>query len=542
MGKVSAVLTLVAASTALAPAAGAEDFGARSWEPVVVRGQTVSALAGTPTDQILVYAWRDGQFVQIPHQVDHKIDRVLAGKGDTSFYSGTDLENTYDYDHTETNGLDADDEIAFMVRDLGGKAPDDATVPGAQRSYTLDVTDPQTGATGTAYLFTSATVPRNFAPYTSYTSAVDDIPYNTARGQSLDDTVTTTGYKMHFSTRWALDEIRPRIGPDAFGADLVDRWKGRAFYEEGDPAGGQSEDYWSRSQSQMLGSIAGPVRVIRESLGTNSGTNVTRTVIAYANSFRQIIGLRVHPIPPQGLWGYWDMNSHAGPMTYYSPQVPDGVPVDGHPDSVGTGAEVTSQLGYWQQVSGAQGGIADFLRSQKPVRAISRVHYRDDLSFNDHSGDDPAPGAGQGAYGSFGLNFVWADDTDGAFVQQLGPVSEGVITDTVRVLGPNSPVVGQQLADSQDNPLVVAASRPGSSAQQEELNGVVYALGDGSAPCVPGQMPVEGGACYPISKDPVGTAMPPDNLCPVGLVTGAINGPCGRDLPHPPPPPRRRAG
>src|SRR3954447_19316777 len=106
MGKLTVVLALVAL-TALAPAAHADDFGVRSWEPVVVRGQAVSALAGTPTDHILVYAWRDGHFVQIPHQVDEKIDRVLAGQGDTGFYSGTDLENTYDYDHTETNGLDA---------------------------------------------------------------------------------------------------------------------------------------------------------------------------------------------------------------------------------------------------------------------------------------------------------------------------------------------------------------------------------------------------------------------------------------------------
>ena len=63
----------------------------------------------------------------------------------------------------------------------------------------------------------------------------------------------------------------------------------------------------------------------------------------------------------------------------------------------------------------------------------------------------------------------------------------------------------------------------------------LYALGDGSTPCVPGQAPVESGACYPISQDPVGSAMPPDDLCPVGLVTNAVDGPCGRDLPHPPP-------
>jgi hypothetical protein len=270
------------------------------------------------------------------------------------------------------------------------------------------------------------------------------------------------------------------------------------------------------------------VRVIRESLGTNSGTNVTRTVIAYAHSFKQVIGLRVHPIPPQGLWGYWDMDSDAGPMTYYSEQVPDGVPVDGQPDDVGTGIEPTAQvLGYWQQVSGAQGGIASFMKSAKPVRTVSRIHYRDDLSYNDHSGDDPATGAGQGAYGSFGMNFVFADDTDGVFVQQLGPVFEGVITDTVRVLGPNAPNVGAELGESQRNPLQVAATRPGAVAADDPATGTVQALAGGGTPCTP-----DGGACFPVSKDPAGTATPPmgelEKQCmPV------VGRPCYSDLPLP---------
>jgi hypothetical protein len=534
--RVSRLVIAGIAALALVPAtaAQAQSLGARAWEPVVVRGQSVSALAGTPAGQIFVYAYRGGGFVQIPSQVDEKIDRVLDGQGDTRFYSGTDLESTYDYDHAEHNGLDADDEVVFMAQDLGGKAPAGATVPGAQQAYELSISDRASGAAGTAYVFTSSTLARTAGSYTSYTSAIPDIPYNTARGLALDDTITTTGFQLHFSTRWALDQVRPRTSAGTLGLDLVDRWKGRAFSTGGSAGGGQDEDFWSRSQSKMLGALAGPVRVVRESLGTNSGTNTTRTVKAYANSFQQVIGLRVHPIPPDGLYGYWDMDSDAGPMTYTAEAQTAGVPVDGHPETVGNGLDALAPVtGYWQQVAGALGGIASFLRSHKPIRGASSIYYRDDLAFNDNTGDDPSAGAGQGNYGAFGMKFLFADDSDGVFVQTLGPVAEGVFSDTVRVIAPGaaSDGIGASVATSQRDPLLVAAKRTGAApAGGEELAGVVYALSTGAAPCTPGFIPAVGGACYPISRDPVGTATPPpgsiDNQCLPG--TGF---PCASDLP-----------
>lgn len=528
------------AATTLAPvtAAQAQSMGERSWEPVVVRGQAISALAGTPTDQLFVYAYRSGTFVQIPSQVDEKIDRVLDGQGDTRFYSGTDLETTYDYDRTERNGLDADDELVFMASDLGTPAPAGASVPGGTAAYRLDVGDRAGTASGTVYVVKSSTLARTPASYASYSSAIPDIPYNTARGLALDDTITTSGFRLHFSTRWALDEVRPRTGPSTFGTDLVDRWKGRAFSTGGSAGGGQDEDYWSRSQSKMLGALAGPVRVIRESLGTNSGTNTTRTVIAYANSFQQIIGLRVHPIPPDGLYGYWDMDSDAGPMTYTAEAQAAGVAVDGRPESVGNGLQVLHPVtGYWQQVVGAKGGIASFMRSHKPIRGGSSIYYRDDLAFNDNTGDDPATGAGQGNFGAFGMQFLFADDSDGIFVQTLGPIFEGVFSDTVRVIGETGARdgIGASVATSQRDPLIVAATRAGAAPLGgERLAGTVYALSTGAAPCTPGALPAVGGACYPISKDPIGTATPPagsiDNQCLPGLGT-----PCYGDLPQIPP-------
>lgn len=78
-----------------------------------------------------------------------------------------------------------------------------------------------------------------------------------------------------------------------------------------------------------MGVHVGPVRTIRVTWGSDSGTNVTRTDIFYADSVVHEFDLRVHPIPPlDGIYTQWDMA--AGRITrYYNPYNPGGVPVEG---------------------------------------------------------------------------------------------------------------------------------------------------------------------------------------------------------------------
>ena len=38
------------------------------------------------------------------------------------------------------------------------------------------------------------------------------------------------------------------------------------------------------------------------------GTDVTRLETFYADSYSQLYHLRVHPIPPDGLYAFWDNN------------------------------------------------------------------------------------------------------------------------------------------------------------------------------------------------------------------------------------------
>ncbi|MHB8438389.1 MAG: hypothetical protein ACYDD4_04415, partial [Acidimicrobiales bacterium] len=138
--------------------------------------------------------------------------------------------------------------------------------------------------------------------------------------------------------RWIMDGLS--VSPDDqglakgdYGPSVVDRFKGRAFQQSpggNTPCCGYEDEQvnWNGS-SITMGVKVGPVRDIRVTWGSDSGTNVTRTDVFYADSVDHIYDLRVHPIPPlDGIYTQWNMA--AGQVsTYYNPENPKGVPVTG---------------------------------------------------------------------------------------------------------------------------------------------------------------------------------------------------------------------
>ncbi|HAM00775.1 MAG TPA: hypothetical protein DCQ30_00880, partial [Acidimicrobiaceae bacterium] len=120
--------------------------------------------------------------------------------------------------------------------------------------------------------------------------------------------------------RWIMDGLSVSrddsgLTRGGYGTSLVDRFKGRAFQQApgGDtPCCGYEDEQvnWNGS-SITMGVKVGPVRDIRVTWGSDSGTNVTRTDIFYAYSIDHEYNLRVHPIPPlDGIYTQWNM--HAG--------------------------------------------------------------------------------------------------------------------------------------------------------------------------------------------------------------------------------------
>jgi hypothetical protein len=415
-----------------------------------------TALKGAKPASLRGYRWDGHRFVQIPFQVDTMWEHYLTNNASGfSFYSGADEMLTYTFDYqpfseTANPPLPAScnpgsgaatssgcippgphqleqaaiachavtrpgmtdptpdpnpylintDQLAFMARDAGVKAPRSTALPrGIASAYQVRLIDPRTRTTRYVYVMQSAPGPKSGtwavplqytaanSPYVRYTpdsdadmmaysqssyntygnapvgpackpdgtpegqavigqgfkyNAAGDIildPHTYVRRRTLDTgTVYTPRYEFRYDGRWLMDGLAVSANDSGltrhnYGPSIIDRWKGRAFQQS--PGGStpccgyeDEQNNWGGS-SMTMGVKVGPVRVIRVTWGSDSGTNVTRTDLFYADSVVHEFDLRVHPIPPlDGIYTQWDMT--AGRITtYYNPYNSKGVPVTG---------------------------------------------------------------------------------------------------------------------------------------------------------------------------------------------------------------------
>jgi len=463
--------------------------------------------------------------------------------------------------------LDDDDEVVFMASDAGMQAPL-ATLgpPGTTDGQALALVDPlDPSQRKFVYLFlrpggSSFTTANGYVAYArdpnadewidQYSMARDDPEIlgvsNTGYGPNLSGsvcrtavypgyptdpdgtprastdrfvrdgvTVATSTYEWRATGRWMVRGVRvAKPGqPGVFGPDLIDRWKGRAFQQSPDSTislvGFEDEQVNWEANSALLGERAGPVRAIREVWGADSGTNVTKTESFYRDTVTYRYHVRVHPIPPDGLYTSWDYNAGVA-SRYYNVLKPDGVPIDGMNDDVGNvdgvfgmpaffdapdpTFNVPSAILNWEEMSGAgDAGSLVYIVELKGATTLENPavvpYYRDDACLDDGTGDDPVsrpwPGEAstdqrvkdgysaenggtpydqlscaqrQGAWGAHGIHYFVTNDTDNA-------ASPGTLTEIdaqqwqfmVPTAAPTN--VGEAYGDVVRAPLEVAAVR-----------------------------------------------------------------------------------
>jgi len=462
-------------------------------------------------------------------------DTELTYQWDTESWKKTAGECTTEYPPGDgpvadpVSTLDDDDEIAFMASDAGSPAPPDATAPPDTTGVGMEVTiaDPLHGedtrsvtlyrrSGGSAFdatngyvryvrdadadqwidrfsfpgdalrLETLGTSNTGYGPNLSGTvcdpaSDPDDAPTvrpSTDRFPRDGVTVSTPSYEWRATGRWMVRDMRV-AKPDqpwTYGPDLVDRWKGRAFQQSPDSTislvGFEDEQVNWEANSALLGERAGPIRAIRETWGADSGTNVTKTETFYRDAVAYRYRVRVHPIPPDGLYTSWDYNAGVA-STYYNALKPEGVVIDGVNDDVGNvdgvgdfpaffdapdpTFDLPVALLRWEQVSGHDDAgslvyIFDITGPTTLHHPLVVPYYRDDKCLDDGTGDDPVPRpwpgeasddsrvrAGyvdlarqrtgnpdltyddltcddrQGAWGSHGIHYLLTGDSDNAF-------------------------------------------------------------------------------------------------------------------------------
>ncbi|KAA3618751.1 MAG: hypothetical protein DWQ05_07255 [Calditrichaeota bacterium] len=437
--------------------AGPEKFSqARMYEPVVLTGADLSDIIGISPQEIsgFRYSATQDKWTQIPVQVDER--KYM----DLSVPPGKRKHPAADYVYVGFSGgilgsqlardsdprFDADDELVFMVEDAGDKAPAAVSPPEGARQKRLEiaVSDPsKPGAAAFVYLFR--------AP--GLTKKMRNLTYHLMDTREHSAVVETDFYRVNYSRRWVLDQIRIKNSMQGSGEDLIDQVKFRAYGLTPQPSRkmgmfNETEEFWSDGPgkcrfspksgcSWYLGHKVGPVRIIRMVQGAASGPTTSYFAYFYRKMFEVQVNYRVHPLP--NLWFYLDYDSELANPKFYDSEN-DAVAIDGRHDSVRPASHNT-----WGQMSSSAGSIVTWM-DLDAFRGLGRKlriapYYLDDRNFNDLTGDGHA-------MGNHGVHITNIPDTD-----KLKAV---VARFKVFMLPANSGSGGGRIAKNMQNPLQVS--------------------------------------------------------------------------------------
>ena len=413
------------------PASGT-DAGApnpRDDEPVLLTGSQFPELDGTllANTGLFVYDPAIPGYRPIPFQWDERVDRVFNEGSPFEFH-----QLLYDFDHEEDGRLDADDELAFMYRDAGQRAPDAAPWPegAGDLRYEIRVVDPRPVGHNPprwVYLFTGPGLEASPKRYVDW----NGLPAGTVHAST---------FELTWEDRWLLTEYRV-LPPCGSGADLIDRFKGRAVPVEGNT---EDEEGWN-SSSWYLGGLVGPVRAIRAVRGAASGANTIHVDLVYSTFWERRLTLRVHPLVSCRLYFDWLPREHA---VLYTPRNRTGLVIDGRRDP-----EAGTEFVPWNVMAGDGGGMAVAWQVPPPEKYDRRESWiLDDASFNDQTSMNPDYGDDDDSvYGGHGVQLFDIDDCN----------VDGIATRT-RVYplcdGEGSANLGDVIEELQEHPLEAEAN------------------------------------------------------------------------------------
>lgn len=139
----------------------------RIFEPMVLRGEILSAFYDVPINEIYMFAYDDS--AKTYHLIPFQIDEMEFAED--PFKPGKEAAMQDFYFAPDDGIFDFRDELVFMIRDMGDKAPDDAWIENEEaRKYErleIKLCDPNDRSIcAYAYLFRSATITDEIpAPY-----------------------------------------------------------------------------------------------------------------------------------------------------------------------------------------------------------------------------------------------------------------------------------------------------------------------------------------------------------------------------------------
>jgi len=383
--KTRTFILLILLATAVAVSASDKLYLERLYQPVILQSGPLYDLRGIPLDQLYLYAFdENGGWRMMPFQFDQR------RRAEDPFKEGDTTAWRHSYFLEEDGILDEEDELVFLVRDLGDQAPDYVWIEDADsRSHPrleLVFTDPTApGVKGYAYLYRSATITEPVpTPYS--------FSYN-----SDQDRVETHCYSVAMSKEDGLIRdilIKPPFGN---GVDFFDTQK---FRFSGIIDNGTFPIYMVTNESVFYlydyrkvtpKPVVRLIREVRETikLGSDPQDDVAFYVTTKFYPFSGTIDggekLDVESLhnafPDADLYinfkylrQSWDFNQAASGMRFFSKRNQD-VLVDGVKDAIDT--TVTLPVREWTLLSGSQGSFFTYTQFPDTVAQTMGLYYWD---------------------------------------------------------------------------------------------------------------------------------------------------------------------
>lgn len=414
-GLLSLLFVALVAAVVFIPPSPTSGQGAidESFQPVVVAGVTLTSFLDTPINELFVYAYEDSTWTQIPYQIDEKAlnedgKRVYTAEGD--------------------GRLDADEELVFMLKDMGQQAPPSAWVDGADTDHRVELTaETSAGSRRWAYLFHGAELSRTFT---------DDYVLFSGPAQR----VIAERYQAGFLDNGAgLNELRLNDS----GVDILDRTKIRlqiVIRVFGGPVHRLTCNEDNLTEEDGCGLETRPIAPLKDGAvrliwGENGG-------FAYGSLFQaqNEVDLPDSPIGDasiESLRFSWDFDGLAvatgTPTIYLDANMSEHVVIDGRPDTV-----PAQPVPAWRQISHATGTIV-VTTDLSGVGGTQRNYYKDDATLDENDTGDKR------SYGDTGFSVD-------------NPNSRSTLSTSLLVLPPTQENVGAAYAERLAAPPAVTAT------------------------------------------------------------------------------------
>lgn len=464
----------------------------RQYEPVVTRGGILAPFYDIPVEELYMFAYDETEqaLKVIPFQIDERIRTLyefvlvhpdmseVPVEFERHYYANSGIGLTDD------GVLDNDDELVFLVGDLGSEAPAEAWEGIAIENdlkKTIAVSDPNDPS-------------KHAVGYLVHSKAELTIPnpYNFSYDVE-NDVVSNAQYSIRMARPSGLIEDISIAPPYGNGIDIFDTQKIRlignldigGFVQltpglNGLPALNDRDNFYVFPPEVYISVTENPVvRLVREVHQTiKAGEGfyfslydvsffVTTKFYPYSGSLEG--GASLNPDVLEDLFEdadyvyiqfdlvrqSWDYNENAAGMKFYNPQN-DGLLIDGVPD-LDVDDTLTSEelIREWTMISGNQGTMFAHLTINDTTYQTIELYYHD----NEEGGQDDdsfveGGDTGDGkSYGDQGLKIINSKSLDLGFTAYFVEKNK-------------DQVFGEQLAYNVENPVKVNSFTVGVAQEQ----------------------------------------------------------------------------